>query len=319
MIDSATIRPGEVAYLDATRGLLAYPVSEDQRREFEVALEQWEGDVRLRAKRARLPAVSRSGVEVQVLAQILYKEDVLVALDSGADGVGEIKAELLVDTESKSGSAAELVHTIRTKTPWKEIPIRLFDFDREKPDPTRGRSLHDGPMGVRGVRLLEMEESLMGRFLDLLEGVECEGIVIVLPMVTRPIEVVRFRERLMRRRLSVGVLVETPAAAVNIEKFLSVSRYFEIGVNDLTQFTMAWDRAVAHPDLLPVDRLADPVEQLVTRVATSVARVGGFASLAVDLAPSAELAQQVIRTGVSAIAVPPRSIPLWKERIRLAG
>ena len=314
---AASIRPGELAYLDADRGLVLYPDSGEEEQRLEEDRTKCEADARRTASRALLPAVSRSGVAVRVLAQIQSAEDVTVARDCGAEGVGEIKSELLLDAKGSAGAAAYLVDTIRAETQWKDIPIRFFDFESEKPDRACGVGFHDGPMGVRGVRLLEKHESLMARFLEMLEGVELDGIVVVLPMVTLPVEVERFRERLIGQPLKVGVLIETPAAAVNIDKFLDVSDYFEIGVNDLTQFTMAWDRVRAHHELLPVDKLADPVERLVSGVARAVSAKQGFASLAVDLPPSTQLVRQVLSMGIEAIAVPPRLIPLWKERIRL--
>lgn len=314
----AALEVGLTAYLDADEGLVLCPESDDEVRSLEAEYEKRSYMEQQLRERASAPAVSGAGTLVRVLAQIQCVEDVVVARECGADGVGEIKSELLDDPGSSAGAAA-IMRAISTQTSWTEIPIRFFDFDGEKSGGSRGRSDRMGPLGARGIRVLERDERLMDEFLAMFDGTSLEGTIVVLPMVTSPAEVQRFRERLRGRQLRLGVLVETPAAALNIDKFQDVCDYFEIGVNDLTQFTMAWDRVVPHRELMPMTKLTDAVEHLVSDVARAVRARRGFASLAIDLPPTAQLVRQVLCAGLEAIAVPPRSIPRWKEQIRLAS
>ncbi len=315
--DPAAIRPGECAYLDGDKGALLYPTTSAERHVLQEDQAARAAVTREIASRATLPAVSRSGVVVRVLAQIQSAEDVVVARESGADGVGEIKSELL-DGDGGEASAASVVRSIRANTTWTEIPIRFFDLDVEKTTGRESAEAQATNLIRRGVRIAENDEALVARFRTMLETIDLAGVVVVLPMITLPSEVERFRRRLGDLPVRIGVLVETPAAAVSMAEFLHVTDYFEIGTNDLSQFTMAWDRTVPNQELLPADRLARPVEHLISGLVRSVAASNTFVSLAVDLPPTPRLVQQILQMGVVAVAVPPRSIPLWKECVRLA-
>jgi multiphosphoryl transfer protein len=267
--------------------------------------------------RASLPAVTKSGIRVAVMAQIQTPDDVALAKLNGADGVGETKSELILDRSGAvSLNAHSIIRTIEAKTDWRPIPLRFFDFASDKV--VRGVQLIKAQttLGYRGIRLLELDQSIIDSFLTMVENVDMTNVVTILPMVCLPSEVTRFRQLVGSRLSRIGVTLETPAAALLAEDFLDVVDYVEIGINDLTQFTMAWDRNIASPERLPTEKLGAPVAELISRVVNAASERHAFATLGIDLRPTSTLVDQLLTLGVRSVTVSPRLVPFWKELIR---
>jgi phosphoenolpyruvate-protein phosphotransferase (PTS system enzyme I) len=161
--------------------------------------------------------------------------------------------------------------------------------------------------------MLEVNPDLLHRFVDGLANCGLDDVIVVLPMVTMPAEVRRFQSKLPTSALQVGVSVETPAAALRIKEFLDVAQWVEIGLNDLTQYTMAWDRDVPSEERLPVDRIADPVGDLIAAVAAACRSGGTACTLGLDLRPNPVIAAQVHAFGVPSVSCAPTLVARWKD------
>ena len=186
---------------------------------------------------------SRSAIAV--LAEVASANDVLRAQVDGADGLGVVTADQLFHEESRDSSETKaLIRVVKSNPQVFPLLVRFFDSDQDSKD---DRKRIYGPykkLGYRGVRILEVDDTWFQRFVSGLEMLDIEQIVVVLPMVTLASEVQRIRRRLAPKWDRLGVTVETPAAALRINELLEVSDFIEIGLNDLTQYTMAWDRDV---------------------------------------------------------------------------
>lgn len=307
----------KTVYLDLDRSAILIPESLAEEQFLERKEATHFATARSILSRAPLPATTKSGFHIEVLAQIQSIDDVTLARDNGADGVGEIKSEILVRSETFQDAIYPIVQSIRSLTQWQSIPLRFFDFASDKLPLESSSIAPQGALGYRGIRRLEIDPSLMDKFLEELDGINLDDIVVVLPMVTLPVEVEQFRKRLGNYLPRLGVEIETPAAALSIDSLLELSNYFVIGTNDLTQFTMAWDRTIPHQDRLPPNRLSDPVAQFVRKITAAARKKQAFSSLALDLWPSEDLLQQILDLEVKAITVSPRLVPMWKERVRL--
>jgi phosphotransferase system enzyme I (PtsI) len=134
-------------------------------------------------------------------------------------------------------------------------------------------------------------------------------------MVTSASEVRRIRRKLGSRYNHIGITAETPAAALRIEELLEVAEFVEIGLNDMTQYTMAWDRDIPNEERLPSDRIVEPVADLVASVAKACAAGGVPYTLGIDLRPTESLAAQVISLGIESISCAPSLVKPWKHAI----
>lgn len=263
-------------------------------------------------------ATTRGGRRIALLSQIQDVNDVALALDQGANGVGEIKTELTANrfptSKSHDRAVSQICLQIRSLTSWSPIPVRFFDFTNDKVEKDG-----QGPLGYRGVRLLEITPSLFDRFIALLEGLRPADIVIVLPMVSHMAEIERFRQRLPTPDFSLGVQIETPAAALMIREILSITSYLVIGLNDLTQYTVAWDRNVSNSERLSSTLLHPAVARLIGNICSEANAARAHISLALDLYPTSSLVDQIIEIGVPALTVSPRLISLWRSYINAAN
>jgi phosphoenolpyruvate-protein kinase (PTS system EI component) len=259
----------------------------------------------------------RHNGKLRLLTQLHTSKDVAIALNEGADGVGEIKAELMLSDEylanSHPKSLSAIYRQIRLLTEWKPIPIRFFDFTDDK-RPAEILSLQTpNVLGYRGVRLLETSPQIVDQFLRLLEGLDPADLVVVLPMVSSATEVARFRRSLPTQSLKVGVQVETPAAALSMRELLGESDHFVIGLNDLTQYTTAWDRNIASDERTPCNSIQPAVARLISQVCVAAQEANAHVSLALDLYPSPQIVRQLFLLQVPALTVSPRVISRWNH------
>jgi phosphocarrier protein FPr/phosphocarrier protein len=115
--------------------------------------------------------------------------------------------------------------------------------------------------------------------------------------------------------LSVGVMIETPAAAVLAERIATVADFLSIGTNDLTQYTLAMDRG--HPQLAGrLDALHPAVLRLIARSAEGARAHGRHAAVCGGLASEPLAAPLLVGLGVQELSAVPGVIPQLKARIR---
>src|SRR6185369_13332316 len=184
-------------------------------------------------KQASEPAVSRSGSEISFLAQLHSPKDVALALHNGAAGVGEIKSELFTNAHGQVTSVLnDLVSEIRGRTEWAPVPIRFFDFSADKLPKAVGLAFGQGQSAYRGVRILEIDESLMAVYTEMVGDLGSPSVVTMLPMVTDVAELTSFIKHYPSSMGAVGVTIETPAAALTAHRFLDITRYAEVGLNE---------------------------------------------------------------------------------------
>jgi phosphoenolpyruvate-protein kinase (PTS system EI component) len=227
----------------------------------------------------------------------------------GANGLGVVRGESVIGPHAEPGFADAL----RKYAGSEPVFVRFFD------SPAAGWGTPEDQnsgnyLGYRGVRLLELDAGLLTSFSAALQA-RLDRFVVVLPMVTSAAEVRRAREAL-GAEIPVGVTVETPSAALCIDDILDVAEYVQIGLNDLTQYTMAWDRDLPHSERLPPDRIVTPVGALIEKVVRSCDKRMVPYTLGLDLRPTYQLSRQLRSLGVSSISCTPPLIPRWQYVLR---
>ena len=189
---------------------------------------------------------------ISVQANIGIYDDVELALDNGADGVGLLRIEQLYFARQMPPTEDELFGELkRLIAPLgnKPVTIRLLDVGGDKPLPYLRLSQSSNPvLGRRGVRLLldysQLVRTQLGAILRLSQE---HSLRVLIPMVTLEDDIRRMREafdalsaeRKITNPPQFGAMVETPAAALAIPSLLKYADFFCIGTNDLTQYTLA--------------------------------------------------------------------------------
>lgn len=228
------------------------------------------------------------GVDVAVMANIGQPSESGSAAAAGAEGVGLLRTEFLYLRADSPPSIAEqtaALTQVMSAFPDGLVVVRLLDAGGEKPLPFLTSGHEPNPaLGVRGLRALRQHENVLDQQLDAVVAAAARTsarVAVMAPMVTDADDASWFVSKVRARPgwpadIEIGVMIETPAAALTAEAVLAVCDFASIGTNDLAQYVMAADRSLGalsglqnpwHPAVLELvaraaaagERLAKPV------------------------------------------------------------
>jgi len=292
---------------------------------------------RLAARQTRLaqslaeaaePCRMADGTRIEVFANLGSEVDARTAVANGAEGCGLLRTEFLflerteAPDEDEQAACYQAIASALGDAP---LVIRTLDIGGDKPVPFLDLPAEENPaMGLRGVRVGLWRPDILATQLRAILRVRPQGQCrILVPMVASLAEFRAVRAMVEAARsetghdrpIQVGVMVETPAAAVTADLLAAEADFLSIGTNDLTQYGLAMDRG--NPQVASgIDALHPAVLRLIaatTRGARvhdrQVAVCGG---LAADPAGAAIL----IGLGVTELSVPPTAIPEIKTAAR---
>jgi phosphotransferase system enzyme I (PtsI) len=322
----------ETAILDGSTGLLAINPTHDDIASYKERARQEalaEEELRLLAK---LDAVTTDGERVILRANVDLPEEAELAATSGAEGVGLMRTEFLVvgratmpDEEEQYKAYTRVVKAFDGRP----VVIRTFDVGGDKL-PVGGFPTEANPfLGWRAIRMCLDQPELFGVQLRALLRAAVHGDVrIMLPLVVTVDEVRAARELLnqaaddleargasFRRDVPLGVMIETPAAAVSADTFADDVAFFSIGTNDLVQYTLAVDRGNANL-ATRFTPLHPAVLSLIARTVRSAREHGLEVAVCGEMASQPLMAFALIGLGVRQLSVAPRSVPLVKRIVR---
>ncbi len=322
----------ETAILDGSTGLLAInPSVSDIDAYRERARLEEVAEVELKAL-AQMEAVTADGVRITLRANVDLPEEAELAAGSGAEGVGLMRTEFLVVGRASMPDEDEQYNAYRRVAEafgGKPVVIRTFDIGGDKL-PVGGFPTEPNPfLGWRAIRMCLDEPEIFGTQLRALLRAAVHGdIRIMLPLIVTLDEVQAARKMLdeaarvleargvaFRSDVPLGVMIETPAAAVAADTFIGHVAFFSIGTNDLVQYTLAVDRGNAN-----LASRFTPLHPAVLRLIRRTVEIGREANLEVavcgEMASQPLMAFALIGLGVRQLSVAPRSVPLVKRIVR---
>jgi len=324
--DAAQIPEGTVVAIDPVEDKLWIDPSEQELDALNTEQAQRLTQATDAAQRALEPAHTLSGKRILVEANIASLQDASDAHDAGAEGSGLVRTEVLFGTWDHAPTAEEQadifiqIGRILNNT----ITIRTWDPGGDKPLPFLHQDPESNPMlGERGIRAMKRLPYLLDEQLTavLLASREVE-VRVMFPMITLPEEMVWARSRLdpilakIGGKIDVGMMVETPAAALRAADFLDVVDFISVGTNDLTQYTMAVDRG--NPQ---VSYVAAGPNAAVWDLIAMAGRAFAGRSVAVcgDLASHPDLVGRLIESGVTELSIRAPLVGEVKQAVRQTG
>jgi len=320
------ISSGTELLVDGFHGTLVIAPNITTRTDFQERMEKWRASVVRCQAACREPARTLDGQLISVQANIGIHDDVELALDNGADGVGLLRIEQLYFARPVPPTEDELFRELESliaplgKRP---VTIRLLDIGGDKPLPYLGLPPTSNPvLGRRGVRLLlnypHLVRTQLGAILKLSQD---HSVRVLIPMVTLEDDIRRMREAfaaLSRERKvanppEFGAMVETPAAALAIPALARHADFFCVGTNDLTQYTLAAARDDASVNDYYLDSHESVMRLLNIVVADAAERP---LTLCGELAGREACVPRLLKMGFRSLSVAPTNIPATKELIR---
>jgi multiphosphoryl transfer protein len=304
---------------------------------------------------SQTPAISTDKIAFLITANTGKRRDVELALANGADGIGLFRSEFLFDQfrtlpseEEQLAAYRDALEPILADSRWKSarplesftsnlgasaefsVTLRLLDIGGDKPLPFLSPGKERNPfLGVRGLRLLlrhpEFFESHLGAILRL---AELFSIKLLVPMVTSVDEISRLKQHLEtahqslkarkilhRWPIEIGVMIETPAAAVAFDQMIEHLDFASIGTNDLTQYVLSAERG--NPLL---EEFADSLHPAVLRLCRDVITLAKQRALPISIC--GEIASDPVAVpllaglGLRVFSVAPTAVPAIKATIR---
>jgi multiphosphoryl transfer protein len=322
------IREGTPVVLDAEHGWLDVDPPTVELEALKSAAGEREEERKADLAAAPLPARTRDGVEVAVLANLGSLADAVAAVAQGAAGCGLLRTEFLyLDRREPPGEdeqAAEY-QRIADALGGRPLRVRTMDVGGDKPIPYLPLPREDNPaLGMRGLRASLWEPVLLRTQLRAILRVQPAGQCrVLLPMVTDvgDLEAARAIISECARELGVqpprlGAMVETPASALLADELAARCDYLSIGTNDLAQYTLAMDRG--HPELA---RRLDALHPAVLRLMALVAEAGRAHGLGVSvcgaLGSDVDALPILVGLGIHEVSATPAAIPRLKRTVRL--
>ena len=206
------------------------------------------------------PAKTRDNVRIEVAANVGSAAELEPAWRGGAEAIGLFRSEMLfLDRETPPGEDEQyaVYRQAALSAKGRPVIIRTLDVGGDKHLPYLRLPAEENPfLGCRGVRFYgEHEELIRSQLRALLRAAGHGRLKIMVPMVTAGAETALVRRLLAEaaaelrvrrvphaRRLELGIMVETPAAALSLDRLAQEADFFSVGSNDLLQYFMAVDR-----------------------------------------------------------------------------
>ena len=327
------IGDGDPAILDGETGEILIRPSDEERAGYDEKIKKQEEMKAHYAELKTLPARTLDGKEVELFANIGSPADVDAANNFGAHGVGLFRSEFVFmgkqDIPKEEDQFKEYKAAIE-KCDGNLCVLRTMDIGGDKPLPYIQVGEEENPfLGYRAIRISLQRRDL---FLPQLKAILRAGVygkaAIMFPMVINVQEFLAAKEFVEEAKrelvhegkeyannVQLGIMVETPAAAVMTPVLAKYVDFFSIGTNDLVQYTLAVDRGNAQISYL-YNHFNPAVLRLIKLTIESANKEGKWAGMCGEMASDPNAAVLLTAMGIKELSMSAPSIPRVKEKIR---
>jgi phosphocarrier protein FPr len=275
--------------------------------------------------------VTWRGRAITIAANVASIAEAVLARDNGADAIGLVRTELLFvdrpDLPSEDEQVEQLAGILRVFS-GREVTIRTLDVGGDKHIPALALDpITHGFLGLRGLRYsLAHPDTLRVQLRAILRAAAgwTGTLSVMAPMVTTVDEVLAFRAAISaatvdlgraaaRRPDRIGIMIETPAAAIAFDTLSAHVDFASVGSNDLVQYMMAAERT--NP---AVANLYQPDHPAIWRTIEALARSLAGKKLAIcgEMAAHPDHARRLVELGADELSMAPSSVPSIKSVLR---
>ncbi len=321
---------GAEVIIDATKAIII--LEPDQKTKKEYVLHKTKTEQRLNKLAAFISkkAVTKDGTSIQIYANIGSVDEAKIAEKEGADGIGLFRTEFLFMQAAEQGTLIdeetqyEAYTSVLEIMKGKPVTIRTLDAGGDKLVPLEGmpgQSEKNPLLGNRAIRFCLSRPDIFKTQLRALYRASVHGkLSIMLPLLT-DVDQLKQTKKLIQevqaelkkeniaftKSVPLGIMIETPAAAVTADLFASQCDFFSIGTNDLIQYTISVDR-----DNIEIAHLFSEMHPAVLRMIrytiASANQAGISLSVCGEMASQTESLELLIGLGVRNLSMSPKKI-----------
>lgn len=310
---------GKTAYIDGSDGKIyiepdtaTTEMLENKRIHEKMRLEELN---KLKGK----PNITKNSKEIMLFANITTSADVDRIIDNDARGIGLLRSEFLYmdrKTLPSENELFEMYKSIAEKMDCKPVIIRTLDIGADKKTDALDLPYEENPaLGWRAIRIcLERTDIFETQLRAIYRASAYGNIYIMLPMIISVDEVIRAKEIIKKvcsdlkaenipfKEIPVGIMIETPAAAIISDKLAKHVDFFSVGTNDLTQYTLAADRQNPHLSKLYTAHHT-AILRLIKLTADNIHKEGKWIGICGEAAADNELLKLFIAIGIDEFSV----------------
>ncbi len=328
------INEGQVIAIDGGQGQVWPQPAAADLAALQMQREQWLAAQAAAKQTSQETAVTQDGHTIEIAANIGSPNDVPIALDFGAEGVGLFRTEFLFMDRESAPDEEEQYHAYRevaNAMGQRPVIVRTLDVGGDKPLPYLNLGREENPfLGWRGIRFcLDKPEIFKPQLRAVLRASHGRNLKLMFPMIGSVGEIRAAKALLAEARaelhaagqlfddnMEVGIMIEVPSAVAIGDQLAAEVDFFSIGTNDLTQYTMAADRGNANVANL-AQALQPAVLRMVQQTVQAAHAAGIWVGMCGELAGNALATPLLVGLGLDELSMSAPAIPAVKAAVRV--
>lgn len=328
-----SLKNGDFAVVDGYTGEIFINPDENTRTRLEKKRDEDEEKKRLLQELKGKENITVDGTRVNIYANIGSVDNIGSVLANDAGGIGLFRSEFLYlestdyPTEEQQFMA---YRKVLESMLGKKVIIRTLDIGADKQVDYFNLDKEENPaLGYRAIRICLTRPEIFKTQLRAMYRASAYGTLgIMFPMITSVSELEKIlsicqevRQELrgegvaISDKVELGIMIETPAAAVISDRLAPMVDFFSVGTNDLTQYTLACDRQNAAIEQF-VDTHHEAVLRLIEMSAKNAHRYGAWIGICGELAADTSLTEEFLRMGIDELSVSPAFVLKVREAVR---
>ena len=327
------VQDGTEAIVDGFTGEIFVEPDEETRRRLLEKQQADEEKKRLLLELKGKENVTRDGTKVNIYANIGSVDNIGAVLLNDAGGIGLFRSEFLyLENNDYPNEEQQFLAYKRVleSMAGKKVIIRTLDIGADKQVDYFHLKKEDNPaMGYRAIRICLTRPEIFKTQLRALYRASIYGnLGVMFPMITSVSELVKIlaiceevkaelREQgvTYSDTMELGIMIETPAAAIISDRLAPMVDFFSVGTNDLTQYTLACDRQ--NPDIEPfIDTHHEAILRLIEMSAKNAHANGAWIGICGELAADTTLTETFLRMGIDELSVSPAFVLKVRDAVR---